>query len=96
MKKVGLLIIGLLVVGICLCAVLMLSNPRNDVERKQPTEEVAAPESTGMTYDECVTGCVNTAREANIDRNDITDADYQIIMAEHKNYICPGRCEKYK
>jgi len=95
-KKAALLVIGLVVAGACLCVVLTLPKPRNDVERKQPTEEVAAPESKGMAYDECVRACVNTAREANVERDDITDGDYQIIMAEHKNYICPGRCEQYK
>jgi len=47
-------------------------------------------------YDSCISDCLDAVRGANIERDDITDADYQIIMAEHKNYICPGKCEQYK
>ena len=50
----------------------------------------------GDKYSACVQRCVNAARDANIERDDITDEDYKIIMAEHKNYICPGKCEDLK
>ena len=45
-------------------------------------------------YDACVSRCVSAARQANIDRDDITDEDFGIIMAEHRKYICPGKCER--
>jgi len=47
-------------------------------------------------YDLCVRRCLDDAREANINRDDITDEDYQTIMAEHRAYICPGKCEDLK
>lgn len=89
-KQKGIIaVLAILALG-CFCVVLSLQ-PTIDLDRSQPTKAPAT-----MTYDQCVQRCVNSARDANIERDDITDEDYQIIMAEHKNYICPGRCEKYK
>ena len=48
------------------------------------------------TYDKCINKCLDRAREQNIDRDDITNAEYQRIMREHEIYICPGRCEPLK
>jgi len=76
MKKVALLLAGLVVVGICL--VLVFAG------------------GSGDEYDTCVSDCVDTARDANIDRLDITSGEYQAIMAVFKKGICPDTCERYK
>ena len=73
-------IVIIIIVGIVACCLLLTLSGRGN---QSP-------------YDTCVKRCLDATREANIDRDDITDADYKIIMAEHENYICPGKCEQYK
>jgi len=91
------LIVGVAMLGLaCLCLVFALAGGSTDriTNREKPTVQptLEAQES----FDECVRRCVDAARDANIERDDITDEDYQIIIAEHKNYICPGKCEQLK
>ena len=50
-------------------------------------------DSQDDSYTRCVTRCVQRARDSNVERGDITDAEYQRIIKEHKAYICPSRCE---
>jgi len=87
-KRIAIIAVAILAVA-CICVVLAL--PEGTEREDQPTQEAAR-----QSYDDCVRRCVQNARDANIERTDITDDDYQIIIAEHKNYICPGRCEEYK
>ena len=46
-------------------------------------------------YERCVSRCLEQARAQNIERDDITNAEYQRIIQEHKAYICPGKCDPH-
>jgi len=54
---------------------------------------LAGCDSEGDSYTRCVNHCIQKARDSNVERSDITDAEYQRIVKEHKAYICPSRCE---
>lgn len=74
---------------------VVISGSNIHVERQEKPTAEPTIEDKGA-YDECVRRCIDAARDANIERGDITDEDYLTIMAEHKNYICPGKCEALK